>query len=156
MVEAAERWISKVEANGMREDGPAERTTVRQYRQHINLHIVPRLRRYKMAELTTGIVEKFRDELLVDLSRPLARKVLTSFKSLCRTAGYAHVVATVSIGTDKRKRKLEIGRDVPSTEEVKRLLATEADIRRRALLLTVSFTGLRAANCGGYVGRIQT
>jgi integrase len=152
VAEAAEKWISKVEANGMREDGPAERSTISQYRQHINLHIVPRLGRYKMAELTTGTAEKFRDELLKGpdkLSRPLARKVLTSFKSLCKTAGYSHVVATVSIGKEKRQRGLEVGRDIPSIDEVKRLLESENDLKRRALLLTVAFTGLRASELRG-------
>ena len=43
MSKAAEGWYARVEANGMRDDGPAERTTLRQYRQHIDLHINPRI-----------------------------------------------------------------------------------------------------------------
>jgi hypothetical protein len=39
VAEAAERWIKRVEALGR------ERTTIRQYRQHINLHIAPRIGR---------------------------------------------------------------------------------------------------------------
>src|SRR5262245_8773793 len=34
--EAAESWFKRVEANGMNGDGPAERSTLRQYRQHID------------------------------------------------------------------------------------------------------------------------
>jgi integrase len=144
---AAENWIRRVEANGMRSDGPAERSTIRQYRQHVNLHIVPRLGRVKIAELTSTKVETFRDELLASLSRPLARKVLTSFKSLLKAAQYAHVTDGVSIGRDKRELKLEVGRDIPSPTEIKRIIAAipHDDLRLRALLLTVAFTGLRAS-----------
>ena len=64
VAEAAESWIKRVEANGMQGEGPAERTTIRQYRQHIDLHIVPRLGRVKLAQLTPKSVENFRDGLL--------------------------------------------------------------------------------------------
>ena len=46
VVEAAENWIKRVEAEGR------ERSTVRQYRQHIDLHIVPRIGKLKLAKLT--------------------------------------------------------------------------------------------------------
>src|SRR6516165_3208403 len=65
---AAESWIKRVEAEGR------ERTTVRQYRQHVNLHIMPRIGRLKLAHLTPARIETFRDDLLANLSRPLARK----------------------------------------------------------------------------------
>src|SRR5262249_37632344 len=76
VAEAAEAWIKRVEAEG------AERSTVRQYRQHINLHIAPLIGRAKLSELTPARVEQFRDKLLAKLTRALARKVLTSFKSI--------------------------------------------------------------------------
>src|SRR5262249_53574468 len=76
VAEAADAWIKSAEADGL------ERSTLRQYRQHVNLHIVHRLGREKLAELTPGRIEAFRDDLLAKLSRPLARKVLTSLKSL--------------------------------------------------------------------------
>src|SRR5215471_6869893 len=63
VAEAAERWIKRVEANGMRGDGPAERSTVRQYRQHIDLHIVPRIGLINLAKLSHAKAETFRDDL---------------------------------------------------------------------------------------------
>src|SRR5262245_12350828 len=78
--EAAETWHNRVEANGMNGDGPAERSTLRQYRQHIDLHIVPRIGDVRLGDLTPVKVGTFRDDLLKGLSRPLARKVFTSFK----------------------------------------------------------------------------
>ena len=147
--EAAERWLKRVEANGMKGDGPAERTTVRQYRQHINLHIAPRIGKVKLAQLTPGKVEAFRDDLLTSLSRPLARKVMTSFKSLLKAAKYAHVAADASIGRDKRERKLEVGVDIPTPAEIKRLIDAAKTERHRALLLTAALCGLRASELRG-------
>jgi integrase len=149
VMEAAEAWIKRVEANGMRGQRAAERTTVRQYRQHVNLHIVPRLGRHKVAKLAKPHIENFRNGLLADLSRPLARKVLTSLKSILRTANHAHVADDVSIGAEGRGSKLEADRDFPTPAEIRRLLAHATDIRRRTLLLTAVFTGLRASELRG-------
>jgi integrase len=146
VAEAAESWIKRVEADGR------ERTTVRQYRQHVDLHITPRIGRTKLAHLTPAKVEAFRDDLLANLSRPTARKVLTSLKSLLKVAKHAHVAADVSIGRGKRgERKLEVGVDIPTPEEIRRLLhaAIEAGIRPRTLLITAISTGLRASELRG-------
>lgn len=145
VAEAAESWIKRVEAEGR------ERSTLASYRQHVNLHIAPRIGRFKLAHLTPKKVEDFRDDLLLKLGRPLARKVLTSLKSLLKAAKHAQVAADVSIGTDKRgKHKLEAGRDFPTPAEVKRLIEAAAkDDKRRTLLLTAALTGLRASELRG-------
>ena len=144
VAEAAEGWIKRVEAEGR------ERGTIKQYREHANLHIVPRIGRLKLAHLTPARVEAFRDDLLANLSRPLARKVLTSFKSMLKVAKHAHVAADVSIKRGKRsERKLEVGRDIPATGEIKRLIGAANDLRRRTLLLTAALTGLRASELRG-------
>ena len=87
VAEAAESWIKLVEANGMRGHGPAERSTIRQYRQHIDLHIVSRIGGVNLAKLTQARVEIFRNDLLAELSRPLARKVFTSSSRCSRLQG---------------------------------------------------------------------
>jgi integrase len=79
MVEAAENWLTYVELEGR------ERSTLAQYRQHVELHILPRLGHEKLAALTTPRINAFRDDLLTGLSRALARKVLTSTKSILKT-----------------------------------------------------------------------
>jgi len=150
VAEAAEVWIKRVEADGR------ERSTTRQYRQHVNLHINPRLGATKIANVNVPRVEAFRDSLLdpeKGLSRPMARKVLTSLKSLLKSVGHAHVGAGVSIKRDKRKRKLEIGRDIPTPQEVKRLIEAATRPRDRALLLTVALMGLRASEIRGLAWR---
>lgn len=151
VAEGAEIWIKRIEADGR------ERTTVRQYRQHVELHIVPRLgSAAKLASLSVRRIEKFRDDLLVDgegrprLSRPLARKVLTSLKSMLKANGLSHLAAGVTIKRDKRsERKLEVGRDIPEPKEIKRAIQAATDLRDRALLLTVALMGLRASELRG-------
>jgi integrase len=150
VAEAGQNWIKRVEANGMRGKGPAEEGTLYQYRQHLNLHIAPRLGGFKLARLTKTSVEGFRDDLLGSMSRPLARKVLTSFKSILKTANYGHVAADVSIGISKRhKRPIEADVDFPTPAETKRIIEAAKDSKRRALLRTAALTGLRASEVRG-------
>jgi integrase len=144
VAEAAERWIKGVEADHR------ERSTVAQYRQHAKLHIAPRLGNTKLANLTDEKVGAFRDALLADLSRPLARKVLVSFKQLLKANKYGHVAAGVIVKLEQRhKRKLEVGRDIPRPEEIKRMVSAATDKRTRALLLLAAFTGLRSSELRG-------
>jgi integrase len=147
VADAAANWLVHIEREGR------ERSTLAQYRQHL-AHINPRLGNFKLAALTTPRINIFRDDLLRDLSRPLARKVLVSLKSLLREAQRRGEVAqnvalSVSIGIDKRaKRKLKVGADIPTPGEVKRLIET-ATGKWRALIITLVFTGLRASELRG-------
>jgi len=143
--EAADRWLREVDARDV------ERSTREHYKQHVNLHIVPLIGRTKLTALNPDRVEAFRDELLAKLSRPLARKVLTSFKSLLKVSRYSHVAVGVSIEKSrKEKRRIEAGRDFPTPAEVARLLAAAKDnAKGRALLLVLAFTGLRASEFRG-------
>ena len=77
---------------------------------------------------------------------------MTSFKSILKTAKRAHLAADAKIGGNKRnERKLEMGRDIPTPEEIRRLLKAAADtaIRPRTSLITAIFTGLRASELRG-------
>lgn len=149
VAEAAEDWIEYVTLEGR------ERSTIAQYRQHVDLHIGPRMGREKLAGLTTPRINELRDDLLATLSRALARKVLTSTKSLLRDAqrrgNIAHNVASdVKIGAEKRgKRKLKSGVDFPTPAEIKQMLNAAARHRWRPLLLTAIFTGLRGSELRG-------
>jgi integrase len=146
VAEAAANWLNRVKADGR------ERSTLRQYETHVHLHIAPRIGRIKLAKLTTAKIEEFRNSLLDQnegLSRPLARKVLTSLKSLLRQAKYTHLAIEVSIGRSTRDRRLEPGRDFPDAGEVKRLIQTATEGKQRVLLLTAALTGLRASELRG-------
>jgi integrase len=141
---AAENWIKRAEADGL------ERATIQVYRQHADIHILSRIGKVKLANLTQAKVEAFRDDLLANLSRPMARKVWVSFKSLLKEAKCAHTVAGVTIkGRPRDERKLEQGRDFPTPSEVRRLIAAADGTRWRTLLLTAATTGLRASELRG-------
>jgi integrase len=148
MADVAEKWIKRVEAEGK------ERATVRQYRQHIKHHIVPRIGGLKLAKLTVGHVEHFRDSLLSGdkkLSPAMARKVWVSFKSMLKNMHCKHLADNVRISASKRdQRKLEIGRDIPTPEEIRRLIEAAASKPKLCTLLKVAaLTGLRASELRG-------
>jgi integrase len=147
VAQAADNWIEYVELEGR------ERSTVAQYRQHVR-HINARLGTRKLASLTTPSINSFRDDLLATMSRAMARKILTSLKSLLRDAQRRgnvaqNVALSVKIGVESRdKRRLQIGIDIPRPDEIRHILEA-ASGRMRALLMTAIFTGLRASELRG-------
>lgn len=85
---AAELWIAAGQRDGL------QATTINQRDQHIKIHINPRIGAVKLSQLTAPRVEDFKDELLRDLSRPLARAVLTSLKGIIRVARVKGLIGT--------------------------------------------------------------
>lgn len=148
MADAAEKWIRAVEAQGR------VRSTIRQYRQHITHHITPRIGGQKLSKMTRGHCEHFRDGLLTGkekLSPALARKVWVSFKSILGNAHVKHLADGVKMSTITREEaEFEPGRDIPSPDEVKRVIAAAgANPKLCALLKVAAMTGLRASElCG--------
>jgi integrase len=148
VAEAARLWIETGELEKL------ERSTLRQYRNHIKLHINPLIGNVKLARLSTPAIESFRDELLKKGSRAMARKVLASLKSILSEAQRRGLVAQnaaqpVKVDVKKRdQRKLAAGRDIPSKEEVQTILA-KADGRWRPLFITAIFTGMRSSELRG-------
>jgi integrase len=146
--EAAADWIRSGEADGL------ERATLDAYRQHVN-HILPRFPTMKLGYLRQAHVEKFREGLLLDgMSKPMARKVLASLKSILyvakRRGNVAVNVATdVKIKRDDRERRnLKIGVDIPTLEEIAKIIA-KLEGRWEPFFLVAIFTGLRASELRG-------
>jgi integrase len=148
VAEAATLWIEKGQLEKL------ERSTLRQYANHVKLHINPQIGNVKLARLSTPAIENFRDELLKRGSRAMARKVLASLKSILGEAQRRGLVAQnaaqpVKVDVKKRdKGKLAIGRDIPSKEEVQTILS-KADARWRPLFITAIFTGMRSSELRG-------
>jgi integrase len=146
VADIADNWIRRLEAEGR------ERSTLEQYRQHLRLHILPRLGRIPLVKLTSKQLENHRDYLLNSgLSRVMARKVLVSLKSLLKNAKCGHLAEGLRVAVDSRdKRKLEIGHDVPDNKEILRMFAaTASDLRKRALFLMLALGGLRSSELRG-------
>jgi integrase len=149
LAEAADIWLAKGDLEGL------ERSTLRQYRTHAELHIKPsRIGGEKLARLSTPAIEAFRDSLVKKCSRAMARKVLTSLKSILGEAQRRGLVAhnaaqPVKVDVKKRdQRKLVVGRDIPSKEEVQTILA-KAEGRWHPLFVTATFTGMRMSELRG-------
>ena len=143
---AIEDWIERAEIEEL------ERATLKQYRE-LGAHIEQHLGAFRLAALTTPGVNRFRDSLCRTASRSMARKILTAFKGVLseaqRRGNVAQNVAIgVSIGPDKRKAGLEVGRDIPSPAEIQRILAAAPE-RARPLLVTATLTGVRASELRG-------
>ena len=106
--EAAEEWISAV-ASGRKDRGPAEASTLRQCRYHVDRYIRPKLGRVKLSQLSKARVMQFRDDLLEAISRPLAKKVLTSLKGILSEAKdrgrvNVNVAAGMTVGNGGRHK----------------------------------------------------
>jgi integrase len=149
VAKAADDWIAYVEGEGR------ERSTIEHYKQQVKYHIAPRLGHEKLAKLTSPRINAFRDELLKKLSRAMAKKVLFSLKAILKDAKRRgnvaqNVASDVSITTPSRmKLKLEIGRDIPTREEIRRIVDAASAGRGRALLMTAALTGMRASELRG-------
>lgn len=148
VADAGELWLKTGELEKL------ERSTLRQYRNHVVLHINPLIGREKLARLSSPTIESFRDALLKKGSRAMARKVLASLKSILgeaqRRGLVAHNAATpVRVDAKKRENgKLTAGRDFPSKAEAQTILSA-ADGRWRPLFVTAIFTGMRSSELRG-------
>ena len=148
--EACEFWLSRAETERL------EASTIRQYREHVRLHINPLIGDLRLSRLTTPKIEEFKDALLQTRSRSLSRAVLSSVKGIIKEARRRGLIAhnpaeCVTISTSKReRRKVEI----PTKKEIRAILATSATLWRptvlwRPLILTAIFTGLRSSEIRG-------
>lgn len=148
VTEAAALWLERGKLEKL------ERSTLRQYVNHVDLHIVPLIGGQKLARLSTPAIEAFRDALLKKGSRAMARKVLASLKSVLGEAQRRGLVAQnaaqpVKVDVKRRENgKLTVGRDIPSKEEI-RLILDKAAGRWRPLLVTAIFTGMRSSELRG-------
>jgi integrase len=154
VAEAGRLWLRG------REAAKLERTTLEGYRQHLALHIMPLIGAVKLAQLTVPMVREFEDRLRIDRSPALARKVLVSLSSILTDAqerglvaqNVAHSLRARRSGkshTDQRqRRRLKVGVDIPTPDEIRAILAHLTG-PLRPLLLVAIFTGLRASELRG-------
>jgi integrase len=147
---AGELWLEECEAEGL------EFSTVRQRRQHLNLHINKHLGGVRLSELTTPLIYQFDGQLrTAGTSLAMRRKILTSIKTMLSFAQKRGLVAQnvagpVKLKRDDREEKgpLREGVDYPSRAQMKTLMDT-ATPRWRPLLIVAMFTGMRASELRG-------
>lgn len=149
-------WLASGDAAGL------EMTTLAQRRQHLRLHIEPYIGTTLLSKLTVPTVRQFEDDLRADnRSAAMIRKVLGSLGSIVADAqerGLAlrNPVREMSArrgGSDRRaaaraKSRARVGADIPTPGEMRAILAA-AKGRWRPLLITATFTGMRASELRG-------
>jgi integrase len=153
--EAGELWITQGEEDGL------ERSTLMQYRQHLDYHIAPFIGQLTLVELSPGKVQDFRSRLFnAGRSRAMVKRAIGSLGAILATAMVNSRVGRNVVRDQARanrrqarldrrhKKTLEVGVDLPTKEEIRRLVAA-AQGRWRALVLTAIFTGLRASELRG-------
>jgi integrase len=153
--EAGRLWLESGENAGL------EPATLRTYQMELKNHIVPLLGNEKLAALTTAAVRSFEDKLRAKgVSTATRRRLITSLGGILADAQERGLVAQNVVRSLKRgrrgkdrkqeqrqKAKLKVGVDIPSTDEIKAIIAHLK--RHRPLLLTAIFTGLRASELRG-------
>ncbi|MCC6888512.1 MAG: site-specific integrase [Hyphomicrobiales bacterium] len=153
--EAGDKWLQAARADNL------ERTTLDQYKQHLDLHIEPFLGRIKLSKLTPASVTSFRAQLTdAGRSPAMVRGVVGSLGAILANALELSLVGrnvVREVGRKRRrngkrhKKKLEVGVDIPTPDEIADLLQTAKTRGGRwwPLLLTAVVTGLRLSELRG-------
>jgi integrase len=125
VAEAAASWLESCRPRGL------ERSTVDSYEQHVTLHIVPYLGRFKLSQVSAPGVREFEDRLRHGGRSPaMVRKILTSLSSLLSDAQKRGLVSRNVVrelgsrrkkGVDRRadrrqKGRVKVGVDVTTPE----------------------------------------
>ena len=145
---AADQWIERARREGL------EPTTVAAYDQHVRLHLNPLCGDVKLSQLSTPMVESYRDKLVDRLSRPMAIRVLRSLTSIIAEAQRRGQVAqNVALAVRvKRQQRQRAKAVIPPKATLKALLAaSRASEDRQAppLVMLGIFAGLRASELRG-------
>lgn len=156
--EAVEAWIDNARTN------KRERSTLKQYELHRDRYLCPAdggfmidggpIGNLKLSRLTTPMVDEFRKYLLTHHSRAMARKVLKSLRNVlsrAQIAGKVAVNAALAVKIEAETRdslRVDEGKDYPTHEEVKAIIACATD-PWSIWLKTDAQTGLRASELRG-------
>jgi integrase len=151
VADAGTQWIKTAEAN-------VERTTLATYQAHLKTHIVPFIGSVKISELTVPLVRAFEDQLRdAGRSSVMVRRARQSLSMLLQDA-MERGLATRNVarglksktGKENRRRKLEVGRDIPTPGEARAIMGVLKG-RYRPLLLAAMFCGLRSSELRGLI-----
>jgi integrase len=161
VAEAGRLWLRSCEAASL------ERTTLDDYRQHLERHIIPLIGAMKLSRLTVPMVRAFEDKLVLDRSPAVVRRARMLLGALLGDAQERGLVGQNVVRALRGRRrgkkarasarpngKLKVGVDIPSPDEIRAIIAAAgSDVAgsggRRPLLLTAIFTGLRISELRG-------
>ncbi|MDO6963979.1 tyrosine-type recombinase/integrase [Rhizobium alvei] len=156
VAKAGALWIASGETAGL------ERSTINQRKSHLANHIVPLIGPTLLSKLTVPVIRDFEDKLRAGgRSAAMTKKVLTSLGSILADANERGLAMRNPVrdikgsrnGREKRqenrlRKRLEVGVDIPTREEVKALLGALSP-HWRPLVITAVFTGMRSSELRG-------
>ena len=154
VAEAASLWLEA----GRTADPPLERSTLEGREQHINRHINPFIGTMKISELTRSSVKAWQAQLTAQgRSANMIRRVTVSLGAILAEAQDRELIRHNVVyemrqkkGKRQKRTKLQIGRDIPSPDEIRAFIAALAQFPRlRPLFLVAIFSGLRASELRG-------
>jgi integrase len=148
--EGFDLWIAACEADGL------EFGTIKQRKEHKNLHVAPFIGADKLSALTAPGLYDFDDRLRkAGRSLSMRRKVMTNVKTMltfCQGKGKVaqNVAMAVKIKADDQRdvAPVRAGVDFPTRDELRTILEKTKD-RWRPLAITAVFTGMRASELRG-------
>ncbi|MGE3993409.1 tyrosine-type recombinase/integrase [Pseudorhodoplanes sp.] len=143
--EAAALWIKRCNEKAL------ERSTVRSYEEHVDLHIVPFIGALKLSGMNAPAVNAFADKLREEGRSPeMVRRVVRSLGAIFRESrrrGLSTVDPTAGIDLHLARRK-DRRPVIPTKAELQAMIAG-ATGRWRPLILVAIFCGLRASELRG-------
>ena len=150
VAQAGEEWIKE----GETADEPLERSTLREYRNHLRLHIKPFLGMIKLSDLSVVTVKNFRNHLLEKgCSKAMAKKAVGSLGALIAVAQEngrvsRNVVREMAGGRKRKTKRHKKKVAIPNKDEIRSML-NKVDGHWRPLIVTAIFTGLRISELRG-------
>lgn len=144
ITEAAKMWIKRCELEQL------ERATLHSYRGHVKNHIEPKIGHLLLKDFSAVHVREFLDRMLCDSTRAMAKKCLTTLRSIISAAQERGWVLH-NVARDVKLRRTERhdpDRVFPTKDEV-RLLIAKAPARHQPLIMTAIFTGMRMSELRG-------
>lgn len=142
--DAAKLWIARCELEQL------ERAALHSYRGHVKNHIEPKMGHLLLTQLSAVDVRDFLDAMLRDSTRPMAKKCLTTLRSIISTA-QEHGIVQHNVARDVKLRRSERhdpDRVFPTKDEIKALIANAPE-RYKPLIMTALLTGMRMSELRG-------
>ena len=144
ITEAAKIWLHRCELERL------ERATLHSYRGHVKNHIEPKIGHLLLNDFSAVNVRAFLDDMLRDSTRAMAKKCLTTLRSIISAAQERGLVLH-NVARDvklRRAERHEPDRVFPTKDEIRALIAN-ASTRHQPLVMTALFTGMRMSELRG-------
>jgi integrase len=156
IAQAGEFWVKTAEAAGL------ERTTLVEYRRLLSKHIVPRIGRVKLSQLSAPMVREFEDRMRQEGTSPAMVRRVRGALSMLLGESQDRGFVNRNVARDLRRRrrgqdrkverrhkgKLKVGIDIPTPDEIRAIVGSLKG-RWRPMLLSAIFCGLRASELRG-------